>query len=313
MKGESYLRPAASAAPYTSRGSRTVEATDPDCTADQVHIALGDDLGSMVVSYATYAYDTAAKVTFAHSEDAVMSDSSAATVVTGTTRVNSELLYIITRLTEPTMGEPAATPEEIIALQDTSTWAYDKETGEHFFNWYNVTEVQHGFGDYNNPYMIYDSPMLHTVVLTGLEPLVTYYYRVEGSCDVHQFTMPPFSYDTAVPDDELYPFLMGMVGDLGQTQVSVGSMEALADMEPDTVLLVGDLCYADGYESIWDTFGRAFEIIGAQVPVMTTGGNHGACIYSIDYAVYQIMFFLASRGPEWRELGALQLEVQDSV
>ena len=51
-------------------------------------------------------------------------------------------------------------------------------------------------------------------------------------------------------------------------------MQALSDMRPNTVLLVGDLCYADGYGSLWDTFGRAFEILASEVPVMTTGGNH---------------------------------------
>jgi hypothetical protein len=39
-------------------------------------------------------------------------------------------------------------------------------------------------------------------------------------------------------------------------------MQALSDLAPSAVLLVGDLCYADGYGSIWDTFGRAFETIG---------------------------------------------------
>lgn len=237
VKGGSYRRPPASSAQYKTLGARVSETVDPTCTADQVHIVLGDELNSMVVSYATYAFNTSAKVTYATTMEAVLSSLNAK-VATGSTKVNSELLYIIPRLFDPTMGAPVVTEEEILALQDTTSWAYDKNTGEHYYNWYNYSEVQLGFGNYNNPYMIYDSPLLHTVVLTDLDPLTTYYYRVEGSCDVHSFTMPAYSYDEAVDADDLYPFLLGMVGDLGQTQVSVGSMEALADMDPDTVLLV---------------------------------------------------------------------------
>ena len=40
------------------------------------------------------------------------------------------------------------------------------------------------------------------------------------------------------------------------------------------VLLAGDLSYADGYYSRWDTYGRMMEPLASTVPVMTTGGNH---------------------------------------
>ena len=37
---------------------------------------------------------------------------------------------------------------------------------------------------------------------------------------------------------------------------------------------MGDLSYADGYYSRWDSFGRMVEALAAQVPLMVTGGNH---------------------------------------
>ena len=60
---------------------------------------------------------------------------------------------IIHNLVDPSMGQPRMTEEQIRELQDTSDWAFDPVTGEHFFNWDNVTEMQYGFGLYNNPDM----------------------------------------------------------------------------------------------------------------------------------------------------------------
>lgn len=183
---------------------------------------------------------------------------------------------IIHNLINPDMGRPRVTAEEIRVLQDTSTWAYDPVTYEHYFNWKNVTEIEYGFGEYNNPDMYYQAPLLHTVELTELQAGQKYFYRVADSCAVLSFQMPPFYY-TGAPEAEkaaLYPFSLGLTGDLGQTDVSLKSMEALAALEADAVLLVGDLSYADGYGNSWDTFGRAFEALASHVPVLTTGGNH---------------------------------------
>ena len=171
------------------------------------------------------------------------------------------------------MGKPIATEEEIRELQDTSDWAFDPTTGEHYFNWKNVTEMEFGFGSYNNPDMYYHSPLLHTVELSSLSSGQEYFYRVSDSCTVMRFRMPAYYFSGASQTEKnsVYPYSLGLTGDLGQTDVSLKSMEALAAMEADTVLLVGDLSYADGYGNSWDTFGRAFEALASQVPVLTTG------------------------------------------
>ena len=127
----------------------------------------------------------------------------------------------------------------VLQLQDTSRWAYDHKTGEHYANWRNVTEVRcfpllsltlfdfylnlllqvyYGSGQYNNPDMMYQSPAIHTVPINNLQNGVKYYYRVEGSCDVHQFSLPYFSYASEDNADS-YPFTMGITADLGQTEV----------------------------------------------------------------------------------------------
>lgn len=172
------------------------------------------------------------------------------------------------------MGQPYVSAEEIIDLEDTSDWAFDPVTGDHYFNWANVTEIQYGIGAYNNPDMYYQSPLLHTIEIKGLVSGEEYFYRVSDSCTVFRFKMPHFYYSGAskVEQASVYPYKVELTGDLGQTEVSLKSMEALAALEADAVFLVGDLSYADGYGNAWDTFGRAFEALASAKPVLTTGG-----------------------------------------
>ena len=44
--------------------------------------------------------------------------------------------------------------------------------------------------------------------------------------------------------------------------------------QPDVVLMAGDLSYADGWGWRWDSYGRMVQRLAANVPVMTTVGNH---------------------------------------
>ncbi|CAE7731909.1 PAP21 [Symbiodinium microadriaticum] len=141
------------------------------------------------------------------------------------------------------MGAPETTTEYLLSIQDTTDFAYDEVTGEHFSNWYNYSRVDWGMGRYNNPDVIYDSPLLHRVVLDGLTPGKKYFYRVQGSCKVYSFSLPPSA--TASPTD--FPYRIGLTADIGQTLVSEKSVQALLALLPDVVLLPGDLSYADGY------------------------------------------------------------------
>jgi acid phosphatase type 7 len=138
----------------------------------------------------------------------------------------------------------------------------------------------YGFGQYNNPYMYYQSLLLHTVRLDNLEAGQTYYYRVGESCTVFEFHMPRYYFSSGSSSKDssaqanMYPFSLGLTGDVGTTEVSVMSIAALAALEADAVLLVGDLSYSDGYLDSWDSFGRMVEPLASVVPLITTGGNH---------------------------------------
>lgn len=58
-----------------------------------------------------------------------------------------------------------------------------------------------------------------------------------------------FSFRTPMPSGgTLYPLTIAVIGDLGQTQDSAATLEHAASNNPDFVLNVGDLSYADGFQ-----------------------------------------------------------------
>jgi hypothetical protein len=56
--------------------------------------------------------------------------------------------------------------------------------------------AQTGITAYNNPYVVYDSQIIHVVTLTGLVAGKTYYYKPMDSCKQFSFKMPPQSNGT---------------------------------------------------------------------------------------------------------------------
>jgi hypothetical protein len=103
------------------------------------------------------------------------------------------------------------------------------------------SSLKKGLGTYKNPASYYNSPVIHTVTLQGVTPGSTYHYRVAGDDRVHSFRMPPPS--GSISGDGFPVMTIGLVADLGQTAVSNASVTALQSMQPDVVLLAGDLSY----------------------------------------------------------------------
>ena len=118
--------------------------------------------------------------------------------------------------------------------------------------------------DYDNPKNVYTSPFLYSVQIDALVKGMKYYYQVDGSCNVYSFKIPT----------ESYPLTVGLVADLGTTAISNTSVHVLRSFNPDVVLFAGDLCYADGFGEVWDTFGNMMEPLAASVPILMTGGDH---------------------------------------
>ena len=232
---------------------------NPPCSG-QVHVQLGGP-GEMVVSFVSQpASKTKSRVRYGIGS----MDQEA----TGKAETYSQLMYWQEMLWDPALKGGYGLNQAIVAKDmSTSSWAFDPSSGWKYPSWRELGEQQvegDKIGWYKNPSERYDSPKIHTVVLTGLQDGESYTYQVENDDRSFTFTMPI----------QKYPFRVGLVGDIGQTPVSNSSMHLLSGLKPDVVLLTGDLSYADGYYPRWDSFGIMFETLGSSVPVMTCPGNH---------------------------------------
>ena len=118
--------------------------------------------------------------------------------------------------------------------------------------------------NYANPGAYYDSPFLYNVRINHLTPGITYYYQLPGDCNIYSFMIP----------EPKYPMTIGVFGDIGVTEASQLTVNALVAMKPAVVINTGDLSYADGWHPVWDTYGEMMQRIGAHVPILSTGGNH---------------------------------------
>jgi len=261
-----YERPAASAdLPFCSIPAN-LQCQTPPCS-EQVHIQLGGP-GEVVVSFASNASKrTPPLVRFGLAGHGVPWYAS------GSSNSFSQLIYwALPQTWNSTMGMPTLTAEEIAAIMTTTSWAKELGGGVKYSSWKNVSaeyvekniSYPGTFGDYKNPAEQYDSPVLHTVTLKGLQGGETYEYGVADDSRTFQFTMPAAQ----------FPFTFGITADVGQTQVSNVTFQTLKAMQPHTVLLAGDVSYADGYFPRWDSYGRLAEQLGAYIPVMYCPGDH---------------------------------------
>lgn len=122
----------------------------------------------------------------------------------------------------------------------------------------------------------YLSGALHTVIIGEeegpLPPNTAIYYRV-GDPDVS--LSQEFSFVSAPKvGARSLPYRLGLLGDLGQTEHSLSTLEHLGAQNVSSVLFAGDLSYADGYQPRWDTWGRMMQPMAANTVLMYTEGNH---------------------------------------
>ncbi|XP_057534794.1 purple acid phosphatase 15 [Amaranthus tricolor] len=142
----------------------------------------------------------------------------------------------------------------------------------------------------------YTSGIIHHVRLTGLKPSTLYYYRCGDpylsamSGLFHFRTMP-------IPGPNSYPAKIAVFGDLGLTYNSTATISHVASNNPDLLLLVGDVTYAnlyltngtgsdcyscsfpqspihETYQPRWDYWGRFMQHLISRVPIMVVEGNH---------------------------------------
>ena len=85
--------------------------------------------------------------------------------------------------------------------------------------------------------------------------------------------VPPLA--SAFGGDPNQSMKLALIGDLGQTSNSMQTMDHLVQDEGIAALLVmGDLSYADNLDERWDNWGRLFEPVLDNTPLMALPGNH---------------------------------------
>ncbi|KAL3684894.1 hypothetical protein R1sor_002916 [Riccia sorocarpa] len=157
----------------------------------------------------------------------------------------------------------------------------------------------------------YTSGIIHHARLTGLKPETKYYYKVGdpylgAMSEERSFTTLP------VPGPKSFPARIGVIGDIGLTYNSTSTFDHLMMNQPELVLMVGDLVYADlyvtngtgaasyskefsdtpiheTYQPRWDLWGRFMEPLASRVPFMVIEGNHEKepQVDGITFASYQ--------------------------
>jgi len=143
----------------------------------------------------------------------------------------------------------------------------------------------------------YTSGIIHHVRITGLKPNTKYYYRcgdptLKAMSEENSFTTLP------TPGPSSYPTRIAIIGDLGLTYNSTSTFDHLVENNPDLVLMVGDMSYAnlyitngtgsndyrksfgkstpihETYQPRWDMWQRMVQPIASRVPFMVIEGNH---------------------------------------
>ena len=142
---------------------------------------------------------------------------------------------------------------------------------------YTATDMCEGRANQWGPQGFIDPGYMHTMLLQGLRPSTTYFYRVgsdqHGWSSIYSFMNRPINSNEAVN--------MIAFGDMGVAPVEPGA-KATIDRVTARVLStnitcllhIGDISYARGIGALWDAFMTQIEPIAARVPYMTGIGNH---------------------------------------
>ncbi|CBJ32080.1 acid phosphatase/ protein serine/threonine phosphatase [Ectocarpus siliculosus] len=148
----------------------------------------------------------------------------------------------------------------------------------------------------------YTSGWLHSAVIQGLEPSTTIFYCV-GDEDLALSTVRDFTTPGVFAPEQ--PLVLGILGDLGQTNDSRNTLDALGRHQPaiDVVLHAGDLAYAECIQERWDSFMRMLDPVASHVPWMVAAGNHeieAGSTSSGPFAAFQHRFRMPSEAPAVR-------------
>lgn len=136
--------------------------------------------------------------------------------------------------------------------------------------------LRYSFGAAPDVFGNYTSGRIHRVQVKGLLANSEYTYTSYGDPPniVRSFKTLPASKPTGSKDAR-YPFVVGVVGDLGQTEDSTETVRHLdADKDIQIILHAGDMSYADTNAVRWDSYGLKVEPLASRLQWMVCPGNH---------------------------------------
>jgi hypothetical protein len=115
----------------------------------------------------------------------------------------------------------------------------------------------------------YETGVLHEATIRGLRPGTGYFYRVGdpegGFSTTYRFRTAPAGVEG---------FTFTAFGDHGTTNLSRQNVERVVARPPAFHLILGDLSYANGKQTVWDDWFTLVEPLARGVPIMPTLGNH---------------------------------------
>mmetsp|Transcript_4926 Transcript_4926/g.13954 ORF Transcript_4926/g.13954 Transcript_4926/m.13954 type:complete len:553 (-) Transcript_4926:175-1833(-) len=245
-----------------ARGRR-LEAPAEDDPVEQVHIMPGLS-GAVTVVFLSRERGVPSRVLFGSAGR--LDRSAEGRVRTYTTLQCPEGDY----LTSPPMGAPPMALQDLADVVNTS--AFSPEDSAQYLRLNSASEawgaLSEGCVDYKNPRGYWVSKYIHSVTLPDLEPDTEYTYRPAAGMREFTFTTPPS------PGHQRGPLRIGLMADIGSTNVSKATMDALLGQDLDLLFVAGDYSYADGWAELWDTFGILAEPLMSSVPHAGVPGNH---------------------------------------
>lgn len=139
---------------------------------------------------------------------------------------------------------------------------------------YQASDMCHGPANIPGQLHFRDPGFMHTVILHNLVPATTYYYRYGNSEDgwstIESFHTRPRTLEAnfiAYAD-------MGVNDSPAAIDTSVRVYEEVLNGYDSFLLHFGDISYARGQASIWDTFFQLIEPYATKIPYMISIGNH---------------------------------------
>jgi predicted phosphodiesterase len=125
----------------------------------------------------------------------------------------------------------------------------------------------------------YESNYIHHTLIPELEPSTQYFYICGSN------TSYPLNFTTLPGVGDPNPLIFGIIGDLGQTDDSLITVNHLSnDKTIQMILHAGDLSYADCKAALWDSYGEMIEPLAKQIPWMVCAGNHEIEFNGSDYS-----------------------------